>query len=324
MGALPETVQFPAKESTRVEYGKALAQLGEEYPDIVVLDADLSGSTQTARFAKAFRDRFFNVGIAEQDMMGTAAGLALGGKIPFASTFAIFATGRAWEQIRQTIAYGNLNVKIVASHGGVTVGEDGGSHQSVEDLALMRVLPNMVVLVPADGPETRAMVRWAATYQGPVYIRTSRIPSSIVHDDTYTFELGRSHILREGNDVTLAGIGLMVHQCLVAADLLANQGLTARVLNLSCLKPLDWQLVANSARRTGCMVTAEEHSAAGGLGGAVSEVLGEFYPVPLRRVGLRDTFGLSGKPEELLKHFGLTAEDIARAALAVINRKNRP
>ena len=179
MGALPETVQFPAKESTRVEYGKALAQLGEEYPDIVVLDADLSGSTQTARFAKAFRDRFFNVGIAEQDMMGTAAGLALGGKIPFASTFAIFATGRAWEQIRQTIAYGNLNVKIVASHGGVTVGEDGGSHQSVEDLALMRVLPNMVVLVPADGPETRAMVRWAATYQGPVYIRTSRIPSSV-------------------------------------------------------------------------------------------------------------------------------------------------
>ena len=324
MGALPETVQFPAKESTRVEYGKALAQLGEEYPDIVVLDADLSGSTQTARFAKAFRDRFFNVGIAEQDMMGTAAGLALGGKIPFASTFAIFATGRAWEQIRQTIAYGSLNVKIVASHGGVTVGEDGGSHQSVEDLALMRVLPNMVVLVPADGPETRAMVRWAAAYQGPVYIRTSRIPSAIVHDDTYTFELGRSHILREGSDVTLAGIGLMVHQCLAAADLLANQGLTARVLNLSCLKPLDWQLVANSARRTGCMVTAEEHSAAGGLGGAVSEVLGEFYPVPLRRVGLRDTFGLSGKPEELLKHFGLTAEDIARAALAVINRKNRP
>ena len=290
----------------------------------MVLDADLSGSTQTARFAKAFRDRFFNVGIAEQDMMGTAAGLSLRGKIPFASTFAIFATGRAWEQIRQTIAYGSLNVKIVASHGGVTVGEDGGSHQSVEDLALMRVLPNMVVLVPADGPETRAMVRWAAAYQGPVYIRTSRIPSPVVHDETYSFELGRSHILREGSDVTLAGIGLMVHQCLAAADLLASQGLTARVLNLSCLKPLDWQLVANSARRTGCMVTAEEHSATGGLGGAVSEVLGEFYPVPLHRVGLRDTFGLSGKPEELLKHFGLTAEDIARAALAVINRKNRP
>jgi transketolase len=323
LGALPETVQFPSKESTRVEYGKTLAQLGEEYPDIVVLDADLSGSTQTARFAKIFKDRFFNVGIAEQDMMGTAAGLALGGKIPFASTFAIFATGRAWEQIRQTIAYGNLNVKIVASHGGITVGEDGGSHQSTEDLALIRVLPNMVVLVPSDGPETRAMVRWAVTYQGPVYIRTSRIPFPVIHNGNFTFELGRSHILREGDDVTLAGIGLMVHQCLAAADLLARQGISARVLNLSCLKPLDWQLVVDSARRTKCMVTAEEHSATGGLGSAVSEVLAEHYPVPLKRVGLRDTFGMSGKPEELLKHFGLTAEDITRAATAVMARRGR-
>ena len=323
MGALPETVQFPAKESTRVEYGRILAQLGEEYPDIVVLDADLSGSTGTTRFAKVFRDRFFNVGIAEQDMMGTAAGLALGGKVPFASTFAIFATGRAWEQIRQTIAYGNLNVKIVASHGGITVGEDGGSHQSIEDLALMRVLPNLVVLVPADGPETRAMVRWAATYQGPVYLRTSRIPFPVIHDDTYIFELGRSHILREGTDVTLAGIGLMVHQCLAAADLLAKQGMSARVLNLSCLKPLDWQLILDSARRTGGLVTAEEHSATGGLGSAVSEVLTEFYPVPQKRVGLRDTFGMSGKPDELLKHFGLTAEDISKAALAVMTRKSK-
>jgi len=323
LGALPETVQFPAKESTRVEYGRILAQLGEEYPDIVVLDADLSGSTGTTRFAKVFRDRFFNVGIAEQDMMGTAAGLALGGKVPFASTFAIFATGRAWEQIRQTIAYGNLNVKIVASHGGITVGEDGGSHQSIEDLALMRVLPNLVVLVPADGPETRAMVRWAATYQGPVYLRTSRIPFPVIHDDTYIFELGRSHILREGTDVTLAGIGLMVHQCLAAADLLAKQGMSARVLNLSCLKPLDWQLILDSARRTGGLVTAEEHSATGGLGSAVSEVLTEFYPVPQKRVGLRDTFGMSGKPDELLKHFGLTAEDISKAALAVMTRKSK-
>ena len=323
MGALPETVQFPAKESTRVEYGRILAQLGEEYPDIVVLDADLSGSTGTTRFAKVFRDRFFNVGIAEQDMMGTAAGLALGGKVPFASTFAIFATGRAWEQIRQTIAYGNLNVKIVASHGGITVGEDGGSHQSIEDLALMRVLPNLVVLVPADGPETRAMVRWAATYQGPVYLRTSRIPFPVIHDGTYTFELGRSHILREGTDVTLAGIGLMVHQCLAAADLLAKQGMSARVLNLSCLKPLDWQLILDSARRTGGLVTAEEHLATGGLGSAVSEVLTEFYPVPQKRVGLRDTFGMSGKPDELLKHFGLTAEDISKAALAVMTRKSK-
>ncbi len=322
MGVLPEIVQFPAKESTRVEYGKILAQLGQEHAEIVVLDADLSGSTQTAKFAKIFQDRFFNVGIAEQDMMGTAAGLALGGKIPFASTFAIFATGRAWEQVRQTIAYGNLNVKIVASHGGVTVGEDGGSHQAIEDLALMRILPNMVVLVPADGPETRAMVRWAATYEGPVYLRTSRIPFPVIHPESYTFELGRSHILREGDDVTLAGIGLMVHHCLAAADLLAKQGVSARVLNLSCLKPLDWELVVDSARRTGCLVTAEEHMANGGLGSAVSEVLTEFCPAPLRRVGIRDTFGLSGKPDDLLKHFGLTPEDITKAALTVITRKN--
>ncbi len=322
MGALPEIVQFPAKESTRVEYGKILAQLGQEHAEIVVLDADLSGSTQTASFAKIFQDRFFNVGIAEQDMMGTAAGLALGGKIPFASTFAIFATGRAWEQVRQTIAYGNLNVKIVASHGGITVGEDGGSHQAIEDLALMRILPNMVVLVPADGPETRAMVRWAVTYQGPVYLRTSRIPFPVIHPDSYTFELGRGHILREGDDVTLAGIGLMVHHCLAAADLLAKQGVSARVLNLSCLKPLDWELVVDSARRTGCLVTAEEHMASGGLGSAVSEVLTEFCPAPLHRVGIRDTFGLSGKPDDLLKHFGLTPEDITKAALTVITRKN--
>ena len=196
-----------AKESTRVEYGKTLAQLGAENPQIVVLDADLSGSTQTHHFAKIFKDRFFNMGIAEQDLMGTAAGLALGGKIPFASTFAMFATGRAWEQIRQTIAYGNLNVKIVASHGGVTVGEDGGSHQAVEDLALMRILPNMVVLVPADGPETRAMTRWAAAYHGPVYMRTGRMALPVIYDDTYVFELGRGPLLREGGDVTLMGIG---------------------------------------------------------------------------------------------------------------------
>jgi transketolase len=321
LGALPETVQFPAKESTRVEYGKILAQLGEEHPEIVVLDADLSGSTQTARFAKIFQDRFFNVGISEQDMMGTAAGLALGGKIPFASTFAIFAAGRAWEQIRQTIAYGNLNVKIVASHGGITVGEDGGSHQAIEDFALMRILPNMAVLAPADGPETRAMVRWAVTYEGPVYIRTSRIPFPVIHNDSFIFELGRSHILREGDDVTLAGMGLMVHHCLTAADLLAKQGVSARVLNLSSLKPLDWELVVDSARRTGCVVTAEEHLATGGLGSAVSEVLAEFCPTPLKRVGIRDTFGLSGKPDELLKHFGLTPEDITKEALKVMARK---
>ena len=310
-----------AKESTRVEYGKTLAQLGEENPQIVVLDADLSGSTQTHHFAKVFKDRFFNVGIAEQDLMGTAAGLALGGKIPFASTFAMFATGRAWEQIRQTIAYGSLNVNIVASHGGVTVGEDGGSHQAVEDLALMRILPNMVVLVPADGPETRAMTRWAASYPGPVYMRTGRMAVPLIYDDSHVFELGRGTILREGQDVSLMGIGIMVQACLEAADLLAAEGITARVVNQGCLKPLDWELVVDSAQRTGAVVTAEEHMVVGGLGSAVSEILAEHCPTPIQRVGLKDTFGMSGKPEDLLKHYGLTAEDIKEAAVQVMARK---
>ncbi|MEW6387793.1 MAG: transketolase family protein [Thermodesulfobacteriota bacterium] len=316
-------MKLPAKQSTRVEYGKVLAALGQENPDIVVLDADLSGSTQTHLFAQAFQDRFFNMGVAEQDLMGTAAGLALGGKIPFASTFAIFATGRAWEQIRQTICYGNLNVKIVASHGGVTVGEDGGSHQAVEDLALMRILPNLVVLVPADGPETRAMVRWALSYQGPVYIRTSRIAFPIIHEDNHRFEMGRGEILREGEDVTLVGIGLMVHHCLEAARLLEAEGVSARVLNLSCLKPLDWELVVDSARETGALVSAEEHLVTGGLGSAVSEVLTEFYPAPLKRVGLKDIFGTSGKSDFLLKHFGLMPDDIKEAALAAIAHKGK-
>jgi transketolase len=309
-----------AKESTRVEYGKTLVELGKANPDLVVLDADLSCSTQTHLFAKAFPDRFFNMGVAEQDLMGTAAGLAIGGKIPFASTFAVFAAGRAWEQIRQTIAYGNLNVKIAASHGGVTVGEDGGSHQAVADLAIMRVLPNMVVLAPADGPETRAMVRWAAAYRGPVYLRTGRMPVPVLHESNHRFELGRGLVLAEGRDVTLAGLGIMVHPCLEAARLLAGQGLSARVINLSCLKPLDWELVVDSARRTGALVTAEEHLATGGLGSAVSEVLTDFFPAPLERVGLRDIFGASGKPEVLLKHFGLTAENIRDAALRAIAR----
>jgi len=312
-----------AKESTRVEYGKTLVQLGGEYPDIVVLDADLSSSTQTHHFAKAFPERFFNMGIAEQDLMGTAAGLAVGGKIPFASTFAMFATGRAWEQIRQTIAYANLNVKIVASHGGITVGDDGGSHQAIEDLALMRILPNMVVLVPADGPETRAMTRWAAAHQGPVYLRTGRLPVPVIYDDSYRFQLGKGSILREGRDVTLMGLGFMVHSCLEAALLLEAQGVSARVLNLSCLKPLDWELVVDSARRTGAVVTAEEHLVTGGLGSAVSEVLMEHFPVPLKRIGLRDVFGISGKPELLLKHYGLTADDIFAAALKVLAQKSR-
>ena len=311
------------KESTRVEYGKTLVELGEQYSKVVVLDADLSGSTQTHRFAKAFPQRFFNMGVAEQDLMGTAAGLAIGGMIPFASSFAMFATGRAWEQIRQSIAYAGLNVKIVASHGGVTVGEDGGSHQALEDLGLMRILPNMVVLAPADGPETRAMTRWAAQYQGPVYMRTGRMPVPVLYGEDYRFQPGRGSILREGEDVTLMGLGIMVHACMDAAQILGKEGISARVLNLSCLKPLDWELVVDSARRTGCVVTAEEHMIAGGLGSAVCEALSEFHPTPVKRVGVRDVFGLSGKPEILLKHYGLTPQDIAAAARKAMDQKNR-
>ncbi len=254
--------------------------------------------------------------------MGTAAGLAASGKVPFASTFAIFAAGRAWEQIRQSIAYTNMNVKIVASHGGVTVGEDGGSHQAIEDLALMRILPNMVVLAPADGIETRRMVEWAVSYHGPVYIRTSRHPFPVIYDDRYRFRFGKGSLLRDGDDVTLAGIGLMVHHCLEAADLLAAQGIAARVINLSCLKPLDQELIVDSARKTKALVTAEEHLITGGLGSAVAEVLSEHYPVPLRRVGIKDTFGLSGKAKDLLKYFGLMPEDIKDAALKVLQRKS--
>jgi len=309
------------KLSTRVEYGKTLVELGKRYQDIVVLDADLSGSTQTHRFAKVYQDRFFNMGISEQDLMGTAVGLALSGKIAFASTFAIFATGRAWEQIRQGIAYPAVNVKIVASHGGVTVGDDGGSHQAIEDLALMRVLPNMVVLVPADGIEIRAMLEWAVEYVGPVYIRTSRLAFPVIYPEDHRFVLGRGSILRDGTDVTLAGIGLMVHHCLQAADMLAHDGVSARVLNLSSLKPLDWELVVASARQTGAMVTAEEHLVTGGLGSAVSEVLAEHHPVPIKRVGIKDTFGISGKPEVLLEYFGLMPKDIYEAALQVLKRK---
>lgn len=309
------------KESTRVEYGKAIKELGSQYPEIVVLDADLSASTQTKYFAQAFPQRFFNLGVAEQDLMGTAAGLAVGGMIPFASTFAIFAAGRAWEQVRQSIAFAALNVKIVASHGGVTVGEDGGSHQALEDLALMRVLPNMVILVPADGPETRAMTRWAAQYHGPVYMRTGRPSVPVIYREDHRFQLGKGSILRKGEDISLMGIGVMVHACLEAASLLEKDGISARVLNLSCLKPLDWELVVDSARRTGCVVTAEEHMVTGGLGSAVSEVLSEHHPAPVKRVGIRDVFGISGAPGDLLKHYGLTARDIVAAAHQAMARK---
>lgn len=307
--------------ATRDAYGEALAELGETNKDVVVLDADLSGSTKTAIFAKKFPERFFNMGVAEQDMMGTAAGLAASGKIPFASTFAIFATGRAWEQVRQSIAYPKLNVKIVASHAGITVGEDGASHQSVEDISVMRVIPHMTVIVPADGVETRKVIEEIVKYRGPVYVRISRGKSPVVLDDSYSFEIGKGTVLRDGSDVTLIACGIMVPKALDAAEMLKKDGLSARVVNISTIKPLDVPLIVKAAKETGCIVTAEEHSIVGGLGGAVAEVLAENFPVPLKRVGVEDKFGASGDADRLMEIYGLTSENIAKAAKEAIKRK---
>lgn len=310
--------------STRAAYGKALVKLGRLCPEVVVLDADLSKSTRTIDFAREFPERFFEMGIAEQDMMGTAAGLAAAGKIPFASSFAIFATGRAWEQVRNSIAYPRLNVKIAATHAGITVGEDGASHQSVEDIALMRVIPHLAVIVPADAVETEQAVEAAASHVGPVYLRLGRSEVPVLFDEGYRFQLGRAASLREGKDVTIIACGIMVAAALEAAEELAREGIEARVLNMSTIKPLDREAVVAAARQTGAVVTAEEHSVIGGLGSAVAEVLSEECPVPLRMVGIRDQFGQSGTPAELLRAYGLTAEDVARATRqAVAAKKGR-
>ncbi len=309
------------KIATRDAYGDALVSLGKKRNDVVVLDADLSGSTKTSKFAKAFPDRFFNIGIAEQDMMGTAAGLAIGGKLPFVSTFAVFATGRAWEQVRQSICYPNLSVKIVASHAGVTVGEDGGSHQSVEDIAVMRVIPHMTVIVPADGPETMQAIEAAAEHKGPCYVRVGRNKVPTLFGEDYTFKIGKAHVFHEGKDAAIIATGIMVAEALKARDLLKAEGIDAGVINMSTIKPLDAGAVIAAARRCGAVVTAEEHSIIGGLGGAVAEVLAESAPVPLVRIGVKDTFGTSGDQEGLLKHYGLSANDIAKAVKEVIKKK---
>ncbi|MGI6553040.1 MAG: transketolase family protein [Bacillota bacterium] len=293
------------KIATREAYGQALVRLGERKENIVVLDADLSKSTKTAAFAQRFPERFFEMGIAEQNMMGTAAGLSLSGKIPFASTFAIFATGRAFEQIRNSIAYPKLNVKIAATHAGLTVGEDGASHQATEDLALMRALPNMTVLVPADGVETEKAVFAAAAHRGPVYLRLGRPSVPVLYDHTYDFRIGKADLLRSGEDVGIIAAGYMVWIALEAADELAQEGIQAAVLNASTIKPLDEEAVIKLARETGLLVTAEEHNIIGGLGSAVAELVSEKYPVPVHRVGLRDVFGESGSPAELLQKYGL-------------------
>ena len=310
-----------ASIATRDAYGEALAELGAVNENIVVLEADLSKSTKTSDFKKVYPERHFNMGIAEQNMLGVAAGFAAAGKIPFASSFAVFATGRAYDQIRNSIAYPNLNVKIAATHAGLTVGEDGGSHQMLEDIALMRALPNMTVIVPADGIETKQAVKAAAEYEGPVYIRMGRPKVPVLFDENYTFEIGKGVVLKEGTDVTLVGTGIMVSKAVEAAELLAAEGISAAVVNISTIKPLDAELIVAQAQKTGAIVTCEEHNIYGGLGSAVAEVLVENCPVPMARVGVADKFGESGLPDELLEKYGLTAANIAAQAKAVIARK---
>jgi transketolase len=309
------------KKATREAYGQTLLEIGREHPEVVVLDADLSKSTMTAMFAKEFPERFFNMGIAEQNMMGTAAGLAASGKIPFVSTFAMFATGRAFEQVRNTIANPKLPVKIAASHAGITVGPDGASHQSIEDIALMRVIPNMTVFNPADAIETRAAIKAALTIDGPVYIRLGRHKVPVIFkEDGFVFEMGKAQTVRDGSDVTVIATGIMVSAALEAAKALEDVGISVRVVNMSTLKPLDEDAIVRCAKETGFIVTAEEHSIIGGLGSAVSAVLAERLPTPMRMIGIRDSFGQSGKPDELLKEYGLTFESIVKAVKKLVKK----
>ncbi len=311
------------KASQRSFFGKALAELGEADESIVALDADLGSSTKTSDFAKVFPDRFFQCGIAEQNMMGTAAGLAAAGKTVFASTFAVFATGRCWDQIRQSIAYPQLNVKIAATHCGISVGGDGASHQALEDVALMRAMPNMTVICPADANEAYKATIAVASMPGPCYIRMGRADFPLITDEDAPFEVGKASILRKGKDVTLVGSGQMVSLCLEAAEMLKEEGVAAEVLNMATVKPLDAEALIESVERTRCVVTAEEHSVIGGLGSAVAEFLGENGNQPMVRVGVRDSFGESGDPEELMVKYGLTKEDIVHAARKAIARKQK-
>ena len=304
-----------SKKSTRQAYGEALVELGKINKDVVVLDADLTKSTKTNLFQEKFPERHFNVGIAEADLIGTAAGLATCGKIAFASTFAMFAAGRGFEQIRNTVAYPKLNVKIAPTHAGISVGEDGGSHQSVEDIALMRAIPGMVVLSPADAVETKKMVFAAAEYNGPVYIRMGRLDVETIFDEaTYDFQIGIANTVREGNDVTIAATGLMTAEALKAADILAQEGISVRVINVGTIKPLYGETILKAAQETKFIITAEEHSVIGGLGSAVSEFLSEVHPTKVKKLGLYDKFGQSGKANELLEKYELTAAKLVAMA----------
>lgn len=310
------------KKATRDGYGAALVKLGEKYDNLIVMDADLAAATKTGMFKKVYPDKFYDAGIAESNMIGVAAGLAATGHIVFASSFAMFAAGRAFEQVRNSIGYTHLNVKIGATHAGISVGEDGASHQCCEDIALMRTIPGMVILNPADDVEAEKAVFAAAEYEGPVYLRFGRLAVPRIFDDDYKFEIGKGVELTEGNDVAIIATGLMVNEALMAADELKKEGINARVINMATIKPLDKDIVIKAAKETGAIVTAEEHNVIGGLGGAVSEVICENYPVPVVKLGVEDTFGRSGPAAELLHLYGLDAEHIvAKVKQAIAMKK---
>ena len=302
------------KMATREGYGKGLVALGAEHPDVVVLDADLAGSTKTGMFAKAYPDRHFNCGIAEADMMSVAAGLAASGLTPFASSFAMFASGRAFEQIRNSIGYPHLNVKIGATHGGLSVGEDGASHQCCEDFALMRSIPGMTVICPADGVEAEAAVKAAYEHKGPVYLRFGRLAVPVFHQEGFEFTIGKGEVMRDGNDIAIIANGLMVYEAIKAGEELEKAGIHARIINMSTIKPLDEELVLKAAKECGKIITCEEHSVIGGLGEAVCSCLSETYPTPVKRIGVDDKFGFSGPAYEVLEAFGLCTSHIVEVA----------
>ena len=302
------------KMATREGYGKGLVALGAEYPDVVVLDADLAGSTKTGMFAKAYPERHINCGIAEGNMMAVAAGMAAAGMVPFASSFAMFAAGRAFEQVRNSIGYPKLNVKIGATHGGLSVGEDGASHQCCEDFALMRSIPGMVVISPADAVEAAAAVKAAYEHQGPVYLRFGRLAVPVFHEEGFRFQIGKGEVMREGTDVAIIANGLMVYEAIKAGEELEKAGINARIINMSTIKPLDEELVLKAAKECGKIITCEEHSVIGGLGEAVCSYLSETYPTVVRRIGVNDQFGFSGPANEVLEAFGLTSAHIAEVA----------
>ena len=308
------------KIATRDSYGNALVKLGEEFSNVVVLDADLAGATKTGTFKKAFPQRHINCGIAEANMVCVAAGMAAAGMVPFASTFAMFAAGRAYEQVRNSIGYPHLNVKICATHGGISVGEDGASHQCCEDYALMRAIPGMVVMSPADDVEAHAMIRAAYEHKGPVYIRLGRSAVPVFHEDGYEFAIGKGEVVREGADIAIIANGLMVYEAIKAGEELAAAGINAMVINMPTVKPLDEELVLEAAKKCGKVITCEEHSVIGGLGEAVCSFLSENYPAPVRRIGVNDCFGQSGPAAQVLEHYGLCAGNIVKAAKEFLNK----